>query len=75
MMGVLMSNCSFEKLLQLLDKQLDLDGELEVFDHLDHCENCRDAVYHIMRDRDSGYFVVRPYRIEKQPTSEDPVVS
>ena len=53
-----MSSCSFEKLLQLLDEQLDLDGKLDVYDHLDHCENCRDAVYHILRDRDSDYFVV-----------------
>ncbi len=63
-----MSSCSFEKLLQLLDKQLDLDGKLDVFDHLDHCENCRDAIYHILRDRDSGYFVVRPNRLAGHAT-------
>ena len=64
-----MSSCSFEKLLQLLDKQLDLDARLDVYDHLDNCENCRDAVYHILRDRDSEYFVVRPYKIERPPAA------
>ena len=60
-----MDACSFKKLVQLLDKQLDLDGRLDVFDHLDHCENCRDAIYHIMRDRDAAYFVARPYKFDK----------
>jgi hypothetical protein len=60
-----MSSCSFERLLQLLDKQLDLDGKLDVYDHLDHCENCRDAVYHILRDRDAEYFIERPLKMDK----------
>jgi len=73
-----MSGCSFEKLLQLLDQQLDVDGKLEVFDHLDHCQNCRDAVYHIMRDRDAGYFVVRPAKAKepaKEPASSEDAVN
>jgi hypothetical protein len=64
-----MSSCNFDKLLKLVDEQLDLDGQLEVFNHLDCCDNCRDAVYHILRDRDAGYFVVRPYRVARTTAS------
>jgi hypothetical protein len=56
-----MTGCNFEKLVQLLDKRLDVDGKLEVLDHLDHCDICRDAVYHISRDRDANLFIYRPY--------------
>jgi hypothetical protein len=52
-----MSKCNFKKLVQLLDKELDIDSSLDVFDHLDHCDTCRDAVYHILRDRDAGLFI------------------
>lgn len=55
-------SCSFEKLVQYLDKALDLDGQLDVLNHLDLCESCRDAVFHISRDRDSALFIFRPYR-------------
>lgn len=61
-----MTGCNFERLVQLLDKQLDLDAKLEVFDHLDRCDNCRDAVYQISRDRDSAFFIYRPYRLTKK---------
>ena len=61
-----MSGCNFEKLVQLLDKQLDLDGKLEVFDHLDRCDNCREAVYQIARDRDSAFFIYRPFRVSRE---------
>jgi len=30
-----MSACSFDRLLQLVNKQLDLDGQLEVYGHND----------------------------------------
>lgn len=60
-----MRPCDFEKLVQFLDKQLDIDEQLEVLDHLDHCEICRDAVFHISRDRDADLFVYRPYKPEK----------
>ena len=60
-----MKTCDFEKLVMFLDKQLDLDGKLDVLDHLDHCEICRDAIYHISRDRDANLFVYRPYKAEK----------
>jgi anti-sigma factor RsiW len=60
-----MTACSFKKLLQLLDNQLNLDEKLEVLDHLDSCRICRDAVYQISRDRDEAFFIYRPYNVEK----------
>jgi anti-sigma factor RsiW len=60
-----MSACSFKKLVQLLDKQLDLDEKLEVLAHLESCGICRDAVYQISRDRDENFFIHRPYNVEK----------
>jgi len=60
-----MNACSFKKLVQLLDKQLNLDDQLEVQDHLDACAICRDAVYQISHDRDEAYFIHRPYKIDK----------
>jgi len=60
-----MTACSFKKLLQLLDKQLNLDEKLEVLDHLDSCKICRDTVYQLSRDRDEAFFIHRPYNIEK----------
>jgi anti-sigma factor RsiW len=58
--GVLMHACSFSKLVQLLDKKLDLDRRLEVLNHLDLCDICREAVYHISRDRDQAFFTYYP---------------
>ena len=60
-----MAACSFKKLVQLLDKQLNLDEKLEVLNHLDSCKICRDAVYQISRDRDEAFFIHRPYNVEK----------
>ena len=60
-----MSACNFNKLVELLDKQLTLDEKLEVLGHLDTCAICRDAVYQISRDRDEAFFVRRPYPIKK----------
>jgi hypothetical protein len=57
-----MSACSFNRLLQFANKQLDLDGQLEVYDHLDRCGICRDAVCQISRDRDEAFFIYRAYR-------------
>ncbi len=45
----------------LLNKQLDLDGKLEVLDHLDMCETCRDMIYQLSRNRDKAFFVYKPY--------------
>ena len=54
--------CDFEKLVHYLDKELDIDSQLDVLTHVDECDTCRDAVFHISRDRDSKFFVFRPYR-------------
>ncbi len=43
--------CSFEKLVLYLDKQLDIDGQLEVLNHIDECDVCQDAVYQISLKR------------------------
>jgi hypothetical protein len=60
-----MSACSFQKIVLLLDKKLNLDDKLEVLDHLESCKICRDAVYQISHDRDEALFIHRPYKIEK----------
>jgi hypothetical protein len=60
-----MKNCNFEMLVRYLDKQLDLEDKLEVLEHLDPCEICRDAMFHISRDRDASLFYHRPYKTEK----------
>jgi predicted anti-sigma-YlaC factor YlaD len=58
-----MSACSFNRLLQFVNKQLDLDGQLEIYDHLDRCNICRDAVYQLSRDRDRALFIYRVCRM------------
>ena len=60
-----MNTCSFQKLVQLLDKELGLDEKLEVLTHLETCSICRDTVYQIARDRDEGLFIRRPYNINQ----------
>jgi hypothetical protein len=44
-----MRTCNFEYLLQLINKQLDLDRQIEVYGHLERCGICRDAVHQIPR--------------------------
>ncbi len=61
-----MKGCSFNKLVQLLDKELDLDAQLDVYDHLDQCTICREAIYLISRDRDEGLLIFRPFNLQKQ---------
>ena len=56
-----MSACSFDRLLQFVNKRLDLDGQLEVYDHLDRCDICRDAVYQLSRDQDEAFFIYRAH--------------
>ena len=60
-----MTQCSFEKLVQYLDDRLGLDKKLELLEHLDECETCRDAIFHISRDRDADFFIYRPYKVDK----------
>lgn len=57
-----MMSCSFDKLVRYLDRQLDLDEKLELLEHLDECDMCREAIYHISRDRDAQLFIYRPYK-------------
>lgn len=59
--------CNFEKLWLYLDKKLDLDGQLEVLEHLDECETCFEAVYLMSRDRDANLFVW--YKLEDKIAS------
>lgn len=57
-----MDRCSFDKLLQLLDRRLTTNEQLSVFDHLEKCDICRDTVYHIVRDRDEELRILIPRR-------------
>ena len=59
-----MISCSFDRLLQLVDKKLDLDGQLVAYDHLDRCDICRDAVYQLARDRDEALFRYKWYHVK-----------
>lgn len=52
--------CSFHRLLQLLDRELNSDDMLQVLTHLDTCSICRDAIYQISLDRDENLFI-HPY--------------
>ena len=58
-----MKACSFDRLLQFVNKQLDLDGQLEVYGHLDQCDICRDTVYQLSHDLDGALFVSRAHRV------------
>ena len=69
-----MSACNFEYLLQLVQKQLDLDRQLEVFDHLRRCDICRDAIGQISRDLDGVLIIncennVKPYAMPRHINS------
>ena len=59
-----MSECSFNRLLQLINKKLDLNGQLEVHEHLDRCSICREAVYQLSRERDEASFIYRARRVK-----------
>jgi len=59
-----MSACNFDRLLQLINKQLDLDEQLTAYNHLDRCDICRDTIYHLSRDRDEAFFSHRAYRVK-----------
>jgi hypothetical protein len=52
-----MSACNFEWLLEFVNKKLDLDKQLEVYDHLDRCNICRDAVYQLSRELAGVLFI------------------
>ena len=46
-----MNACNCEHLSQFVNEQVNPDKQLEVYDHLDRCDICRDAVHQISRDR------------------------
>lgn len=52
-----MSACNFENLVQFVDDQLDSDKQLELYDHLDRCDICRDAVCQVSRDLNRALFI------------------
>ncbi len=56
-----MTLCNIESLKLFLDHRLNLDDKLEVLDHLDYCQTCREAIYHLSRQRDVSFFVYKPY--------------
>ncbi len=56
--------CDLEKLKLLLNKQLDLEENLDLFDHLDQRDSCRTAIYSLSRDRDKAFLIYRPYKIK-----------
>lgn len=58
-----MSPCNFKCLLQLLRKQLDLDQQLDVYDHLGRCDICRDTVHQLSRDLDQVLFIYRAHGV------------
>jgi hypothetical protein len=51
--------CDFDKLVLYLDKKLKLDEQLALFEHLDGCPTCFEAIYLLSRDRDSELFAAR----------------
>ena len=60
-----MSGCCLERLSLLLNRKLDLEAQLEVFYHLDCCEDCRRMVYQMARDRDEASRLLRAPRRKK----------
>jgi hypothetical protein len=67
--GEEMTVCDLEKLVRLLDEELNLDEKLEVFDHLDRCKACREAIHLISRNRDKALFVYKPLFLRRTPAA------
>ncbi len=72
-----MYQCSFERLLRLLEKRLDTDAQLKLFSHLDRCDICRETIYHIARDRDEAlkYLYSRTLRATPQIKMKSPIIA
>ncbi len=51
-----MGGCSYSKLRRLLNNRLGLTEKLRVYDHLDRCDFCREAVYKMFCFRDRKLF-------------------
>jgi hypothetical protein len=54
-----MDGCSFSKLVKFVEGQLELGPRVELLDHLDRCDICREAVYQIWHDQE-GIVVNKP---------------
>ncbi len=61
-----MKGCSLERLVLLLDRKLSLNTQLGIFDHLDRCWYCKEAVYRIARNRDLALFLSRSRRARRK---------
>jgi predicted anti-sigma-YlaC factor YlaD len=59
-----MTACSFDRLLQFVNQQLDPDRKLAVYDHLNRCDICRDAVSELSRDLDESSIIHRARRVK-----------
>ena len=64
-----MNGCCFERLFLLLNRKLDIEKQLEVFDHLDRCEICRETIYQMTRDRDEASRLLRAPRRKRVPAA------
>ncbi len=64
-----MNGCCFERLYLLLHRKLDVETQLEVFEHLDRCEICRETVYQMTRDQDEASHLLRTPRRRKLPAA------
>jgi len=60
-----MGACSFGRLLQFINERLDLDGQLEVYDHLDRCAICRDAVCQLLSEREGASNIYRAHGVKR----------
>ncbi len=65
------TECDVTKLIQYLDRQLNLDERLEVLLHLDWCFSCRHSVYCIVRERDAALFTPALALEDEQPARGD----
>jgi hypothetical protein len=63
-----MNTCNFEYLLQLFHKQLDLDKQIEVYDHLKRCDICSDAIYQLSHDLDGVFLIYCAHCVKQYAT-------
>lgn len=54
--------CDFERLLRYLEMRLEIDEQLEILDHLEHCGDCFETLYLLKQDLDAGLLV--PYKLD-----------
>jgi hypothetical protein len=49
-------------LVECLDGRLDTDGQLEVFNHVERCDVCFEAMFELVRERNLAGYERRPER-------------